>query len=155
MKRFSFRLERVRRLRLQAKREAQAALARAHGFARELSERAEDLKQGAERAGQALNAALARQTTVSGSFAREAAEDIEALFAAERRTRIALARARSEIAAREVEFLERKRAYDVLQKLREKKKIAWVAEVERDEQLQLDELHRSRAAEKREEMRLP
>ena len=154
MKRFTFRLERVRRLRFLAKREAETALARAHAAARELCAEAEDLGRRADRAVREFNETLEREQTVTGDVARESADWIATLLGTERRKREALTRARSEVAARERDFLETKRAYDVLQKLREKKHGEWVTEVERDEQLLLDELHRSRSNENDEEMRL-
>jgi len=154
MKRFAYRLERVRRLRYLAKREAETALARAHTAVRELCDQVENLGRRADRAAREFNAALEREQAVTGAAARESADWIAALLDTERRKRVALAQARSEVTAREREFLDAKRAYDVLQKLREKKRREWIADVEREEQLRLDELHRSRSKENDQEMRL-
>ncbi len=150
MRRFTFRLERVRRLRFLALREAETALARAHARVKGLREKLEELEGRAHRAGREFVAELERKASVSGEFASRTAAYIASLHASARLQREALATALDDLAGRQRDFLERKRAHEVLQKLKDKKRREWIADVEREEQIQLDELHRSLAGYRKE-----
>jgi len=154
MKPFVFRLERVQRLRYLAKREAEATLALALAAVRDLRIDIEDLQRRAEHASRELHETIQTGEAVEGDWIGQAADRITALHQKEHSQRDALTIAQEEVASCERKCVDALSAYNVLEKLRDKKRRAWIVDFEREQQKSLDELHRSRAHENREETRL-
>ena len=144
MRRFRFRLETLQRLRLAESRAAAVALAAALRDAAKAQRRLRRIGEESLQAEQQWHAEL------DGSDGRELrghARFLEAM----RGRRVEAGRAeqcaRAELATREQDYSVRARAHRVLERLRERQRTRWLEQGSREEQKQLDELHRLRSFE--------
>lgn len=140
MKRFHFRLERLERLRRREQRDAAVQLAEATAAVEDCRRRREMLER-AENEIHEMWREESRKNSPRAGLLREIAEQLEAtrrsIEAAGEREKRAL----ELLVSRREAYLERSRAYRVLEKLREKRWRRWLEQVQREEQRQLDELH--------------
>jgi flagellar export protein FliJ len=146
MKRFAFRLERLKRLRDAARREARAGLAQAIGIARERGCEREDNERSLE---QALVTELPADRSVSAEALRQLSDWREGrrLLVRHAAGREAEAREAVDEAARE--HAEAARAHRVLERLRERRFRRWLLEAETEERKFLDEVHQLRVVRRR------